>query len=173
MNNLIYKEIEKNDEQKVRQLIDKVLGELERPEFFIPYEEWELQRLFDKGYAPLYGAYDGEKLVGMAQLYIDRQMLQEFIDILGLNEYKVCELGGNLVLPEYRGMGIMGKLIEIQAELAKELDFDYVISMAHPDNIGSNKALQRLGLEYVKTTTVANGHLRNIYQMKLKVSENN
>jgi len=167
MSDLIYKEIEKKDEKQLRELISTVLGNLERPEFFIPYEEWELEQIFDKNYAPLYGAYDGDKLVGMAQLYVKREMLQEFIDVLGLNDYKVCELGGNLVLPEYRGMGIMRKLIEMQAELARELGFDYVISMAHPDNIGSNKALQRLGLEYVKTTTVANGHLRDIYQMKL------
>lgn len=167
MSELIYKEIEKKDEKQLRELISTVLGNLERPEFFIPYEEWELEQIFDKNYAPLHGAYDGDKLVGMAQLYVKREMLQEFIDVLGLNDYKVCELGGNLVLPEYRGMGIMRKLIEMQTELARELGFDYVISMAHPDNIGSNKALQRLGLEYVKTTTVANGHLRDIYQMKL------
>lgn len=167
MSNLVYKEIEKKDEKQLRKLITTVLDNLERTEFFIPYEEWELEQIFDKQYAPLHGAYDGEKLVGIAQLYVKREMLQEFIDVLGLNEYKVCELGGNLVLPEYRGMGIMGKLIEIQTNLAKELGFDYIISMAHPDNIGSNKALQKLGLEYVKTTTVANGHLRNIYQMRL------
>jgi RimJ/RimL family protein N-acetyltransferase len=51
--------------------------------------------------------------------------------------------------------------------LAKELGFDYIISMAHPENIGSLKALQKIGLEYVKTTTVANGHLRDVYCKKL------
>lgn len=167
MSNLIYKEIEKKDEKQLRQLISTVLGNLERPEFFIPYEEWELEQIFDKNYAPLHGAYDGDKLVGMAQLYVKREMLQEFIDVLGLNDYKVCELGGNLVLPEYRGRGIIGNLFKIQIELAKELEFDYVISMAHPDNVASNRALQKIGLKYVKTTTVANGHLRDIYQIKL------
>lgn len=103
MSNLTYKEIEKKDEKQLRDLIKIILEGLENPQFFIPYEDWELEQLYDKSYAPLHGAYDDEKLVGMAQLYIRQEFLQEYIDILGLNGYKVCELGGNLVLPEYRG----------------------------------------------------------------------
>ena len=49
---LVYKEIEKKDEKQLRELINIVLGNLERPEFFIPYEEWELEQIFDKNYHP-------------------------------------------------------------------------------------------------------------------------
>ena len=45
----------------------------------------------DKNYAPLYGAYDGEKLVGMAQLYVSQEMLADFKEEFGLTDYKVCE----------------------------------------------------------------------------------
>ena len=154
MSDLIYKEIEKKDEKQLRDLIKIVLGGLENSQFFIPYADWELEQLYDKSYAPLHGAYDGEKLVGMAQLYIREDFLEEYINLLGLKGYKVCELGGNLVLPEYRGQGIMYELIKLQAKLAKDMEFDYIISMAHPENIGSKKTLMKLGLEYVKTTTV-------------------
>ena len=35
--------------------------------------------MFDEeNYAPLYGAYDGDKLVGMAQLYVSQDMLADF-----------------------------------------------------------------------------------------------
>jgi hypothetical protein len=45
-----------------------VLNGLPDQAHFIPYEQWELDSMFDEvNYAPLYGAYDGEKLVGMAQ----------------------------------------------------------------------------------------------------------
>jgi len=162
-----YKKIDKKDEKQVRDLIDVVLGGLERKEFFIPYEEWELNSLFDENYAPLHGAYDGDKLVAMAQLYVDQDMLKEFKEEIGISDKKVCELGGNLVLKEYRGMGIMTELHRIHYELAKKLGFDYVISMAHPDNPGSLRALEKAGLEYLKTSTVANGHLRAIYMKKL------
>ena len=138
-----------------------LFGGLENKEYFIPYEKWELESMFnEKDYAPLWGAYDGNKLVGMAQLYVSQKMLE-------LEEYNVCELGGNLVLPEYRGNGITTKLQTILLEKAKNLNFDYIISMAHPDNIGSLKTLQKVGLEFVKETRLSNGFLRSLYMLKL------
>lgn len=62
--NLTYKKIELKDKEQVFNLIEIVLNGLENKEYFIPYEQWELDSMFDdKNYAPLYGAYDGDKLV--------------------------------------------------------------------------------------------------------------
>ena len=122
----------------------------------------------DVNYAPLYGAYDEEKLVGMAQLYVSQNMLSDFKQEFGLTEFKVCELGGNLVLPEYRGKGITTKLQTMELQIAKDLGFDYIISMAHPDNISSCKTLEKVGLKFVKETTLSNGFLRKLYMLKLK-----
>ncbi len=105
---------------------------------------------------------------GMAQLYISQNMLKDFKKEFELETYKVCELGGNLVLPEYRGNGITTRLQTIELELAKELGYDYIISMAHPENIGSCKTLERVGLEFVKETRLSNGFLRKLYMLKLK-----
>ena len=56
-----------------------LFGGLENKEYFIPYEKWELESMFnEKDYAPLWGAYDGNKLVGMAQLYVSQKMLEDF-----------------------------------------------------------------------------------------------
>lgn len=64
MNNLVYKKIKETDKEQVLNLIQTVLDGLENKEWFIPYEQWELDNMFDdKNYAPLYGAYDGNKLV--------------------------------------------------------------------------------------------------------------
>ena len=165
---LVYKKIEEKDKKQVFNLIDTVLSGLDDPSFFIPYEQWELDSMFDEeNYAPLYGAYDGDKLVGMAQLYVSQDMLKDFKDEFGLSNCKVCELGGNLVLKEYRGLGITTKLQTMEMELAKKLGFDYIISMAHPNNIGSCKTLERIGLEFVKETTLSNGFLRRLYMKKL------
>ena len=165
---LIHKKIEEKDKEQLFNLIDIVLNGLPDQSHFIPYEQWELDSMFDEeNYAPLYGAYDGDKLVGMAQLYVSQDMLKDFKDEFGLSDYKVCELGGNLVLPEYRGQGITTKLQTMEMNLAKELGFDYIISMAHPDNIGSCKTLERVGLEFIKETTLSNGFLRKLYMKKL------
>ena len=166
---LIYKKIEPKDKEQLFNLIDIVLNGLEDKAYFIPYEQWELDSMFDEvNYAPLYGAYDGNKLVGMAQLYVSQDMLDDFKKEFNLTEYKVCELGGNLVLPEYRGQGITTRLQKIELNLAKDLEFDYIISMAHPNNVGSCKTLERVGLEFVKETTLSNGFLRRLYMKKLK-----
>lgn len=167
--NLTYKKIEIKDKDQLFKLIDTVLSGLENQEYFIPYERWELDSMYDeKNYAPLYGAYDGDKLVGMAQLYVSQDMLEDFKKEFELEKYTVCELGGNLVLPEYRGNGITTKLQTMELELAKKLEFDYIISMAHPDNIGSCKTLERVGLKFVKETRLSNGFLRKLYMLKLK-----
>ena len=166
---LKYKKVQQKDKKQLFELIDTVLDGLENKEYFIPYEQWEMDSMFDeKNYAPLYGAYDGEKLVGMAQLYISQDMLADFKKEFGLEDYIVCELGGNLVLPEYRGNGITTTLQKIEIELALELGFDYVISMAHPDNIGSQKTLEKVGLNFIKETRLSNGFLRKLYMKKLK-----
>ena len=166
---LVYKKIEEKDKDQLFNLIDIVLSGLPDQSHFIPYEQWELDSMFDEvNYAPLYGAYDGDKLVGMAQLYVSQDMLDDFKKEFGLTEYRVCELGGNLVLPEYRGRGITTKLQTMEMELAKELGFDYIISMAHPDNVGSCKTLERVGLDFVKETTLSNGFLRKLYMKKIK-----
>ena len=165
---LIYKKVEEKDKKQLFKLIDTVLSGLPDQAHFIPYEQWELDSMFDEvNYAPLYGAYDGDKLVGMAQLYISQDMLEDFKKEFNLTKYKVCELGGNLVLPEYRGKGITTKLQTIEMQLAKDLGFDYIISMAHPDNIGSCKTLERIGLDFVKETILSNGFLRKLYMKKL------
>ena len=165
---LIYKKIEEKDKAQLFKLIDIVLSVLLDQSHFIPYEKWELDSMFDeKNYAPLYGAYDKDKLVGMAQLYVSQDMLKDFKDEFGLSDYKVCELGGNLVLQEYRGQGITTKLQTMEIELAKKLGFDYVISKVHPDNVRSCKTLEKLGLEFVKEATLSNGFLRKLYIKKL------
>ena len=165
---LVYKKIEEKDKEQLFKLIDTVLGRLPDPSYFIPYEQWELDSMFDEvNYAPLYGAYDGGKLAGMAQLYVSQDMLDDFKKEFGLTEYRVCELGGNLVLPEYRGLGITTKLQSMEMELAKKLGFDYIISMAHPDNVASCKTLEKVGLDFVKETTLSNGFLRRLYMKKL------
>ncbi len=167
MSEVIYKKIPQSDEWQVRDLISKVLSGLERPEFFIPYADWELDSLFDENYALLDGAYINDKLVGMAQLYVKQEMLEEFKQAMDIADKKVAELGGNLILPEGRGQGIMFNMIQKQLADARKFGFDYVIAMAHPDNIASLKSLKKLGMEYVNTCTVANGYLRDTYWIKL------
>ena len=94
-------------------------------------------------------------------------MLQEFIDVLGLNDYKVCELGGNLVLPEYRGLRIQNKLMAKGFELLKETEYRYVMGTAHPDNIFSVNNFLKLGYEIVADVKKYGGLRRYVFHQTI------
>ncbi|MFA6279832.1 MAG: GNAT family N-acetyltransferase [Bdellovibrionales bacterium] len=166
MKDLTYKKVRKSDEQQLRTLISNVLAATP-PEFFIPYEEWELDSLYDESYALLHGAYDGETLAGIAQLYVQQEMLKSYKEEMGLSSEKVCELGGNLVLSEYRGQKIQYNLMQLQFNLARDIGFKHIITMAHPDNVASLKSIQRLGLKFMKKSHLSNGFLRDLYYSEL------
>ena len=167
MSNLVYKEIDKKDKEKLIQLINKVLGMLERPEFFIPFTDEEIEIMFDKDKAITYGVYDSEELVATAQLYLQEECVKEVKDIIGIEEKKVSEFGGYLVLPEYRNQGIMRKLQGILESEAKKAGCEYAVITAHPENTPSNSVIKHTGAKLVKTSKLE-GYLRNIYLLELK-----
>ena len=165
--NITYQTIKQKDESQLKSLIERSLSLLECPDFFIPYSKWELDNFFDVDYAYLHGAYDGDILVGMAQIYVQKDILEEEMKLLGITEEKTCEFGGNLLLPEYQGKGIMTALIKMQIDFIKQLDYKYVIAKTHPDNIAGNKLFTKIKMEKRGIFTLNNGFIRNIYLMKL------
>lgn len=54
----------------MKELVDTVLENLERKEFFILFTEQELEDMFNPDKVIIYGTYDGEKLVGTAQMFM-------------------------------------------------------------------------------------------------------
>ena len=179
---LTYKKIPESDKEHVLKLIDIVLSGLPNPEFFIPYEQWELDSLFDaEHYAHLYGAYDicggGNKLVGMSQLYVSAELYTlpsgtsgqpDFKQNFNINGPRVCEFGGNLVLPEYRRMGITTNLGQRSINLAKKLKYDYVVATVHVDNAPGHKVAEKLKLNLVGQKNLSNGFPCMVYQKKLR-----
>ncbi len=157
-----YREIEVEEKQQVKELINIVLNKLERKEFFMPFTEEELEDMFNKNKIITYGAYDEEKLVGMAQLYFDESYTTEIREILNMQNNKVAEFGGYLVLEEYRNKGIMKHLEDMLISKLKEINYEYAVITVHPDNIASNKATEYTGAKIIKTT-----NLRNIYLLKI------
>lgn len=167
MSNLVYKEIDKKDKEKLMKLTDTVLECLEKPEFFISFTDEDIKIMFDKDKAITYGVYDSEELVATAQLYLQEEYVKEVKKILGIEDKKVSELGGYLVLPEYRNQGIMRKLQSILESEAKKTGCEYAVITAHPENAPSNSVIKHTGAKLVKTSKLE-GYLRNIYLLELK-----
>lgn len=161
-----YREIKAEEKQQVKELINTVLNKLERKEFFMPFTEEELEDMFNQNKIITYGAYDEEKLVGMAQLYSDESYTTEIRELLNMQNNKVAEFGGYLVLEEYRNKGIMKHLEDMLISKLKEINYEYAVITVHPDNIASNKATEYTGAKVVKTTNLGE-YLRNIYLLKI------
>lgn len=166
--NYTYKRISEKDKNQVYNLVDIVYS-LERKDFLIPWTKEQLDRFFDEEYSYLYGAYDGDKLIAMTQLFTTKEIEDSYYDILNIERTKsICEVGGFLVFVSYRNQGIMSKLAKMQYDLSINLGYDYIISTAHPDNIESNKILKKIGLELIDTIETESGYLRNVWVKKLK-----
>ena len=162
-----YKKIDETDKDKVFNLIDVVMKGLKSADFCVPFEQWEYDSMFDdKNYAPCFGAYDGDKLVGMMQLYVSQDFLADIKKELGLLKYKCCELGGALILSEYRSHGIAVNLGMMCYKAAQDLGFDYIVAAAHPENRSSYHTLERYA-DCVKEANVG-GYVRKLYMKKLK-----
>ncbi len=163
---ITYRKIAVSEKQELTDLIHTVLDCLERKEFFIPFSDEEVDAMFDEASAVTYGAYDGKKLVGTAQFYLGDEFVQKIKKELGIGDALAGEFGGVLVLPEYRGKGIMKQLSRILVEEAKLRNYDYLVSVAHPENTASNRGLTATGAKLMKTGYLGE-YLRNMYLLSL------
>lgn len=161
-----YKKISISDKDKLDYLIKNVINNLERKEFFIPFDSVKLNNMFNEDKIIVYGAYDNDILVGMATLYIDNSYFNNLLEIINIESDKIAELGGYLVLSDYRNKGIMKHLQNLLIEEAKKLNYEYIILTVHPENIPSNKVVSKIGAEIVKTSTLGD-YLRNIYLLEI------
>lgn len=161
-----FRKVDINERENLIQLINEVLDSLERKDFFMPFTAKELEDICNNDKILTFGAYDNEKIVGMAQLYIDQSYVSEIKNILNIKSDKVAELGGYLVLANYRNKGIMKKLETILIKEAKKLKYEYIVITVHPENIASNRATEYTGAKIVKVTKFGE-YLRNIYLLDI------
>lgn len=160
-----YREIKLEEKQQLEELIDMVLMNLEKKEFFIPFTEEDLKDMFNKNKAITYGAYDKDKLVGTAQLFYDETYMSEIRKLINMQS-RIVLFGGYLVLEEYRNRGIMKNLQNVLISKSKEMKYEYAIITVHPDNIASNKVIEYIGAQIIKVANLGE-YLRNIYLFKL------
>lgn len=163
-----YRKIDVIEKQELAKLIYTVQEGLERKEFFVPFSDKEIDAMFDENNAITYGAYVDGKLVGTAQFYLGDAFVDKIKKVLDIEESVAGEFGGVLVLPEYRGNGIMKQLSSILINEAKSRNYDYIVSVAHPENIASNKSILAMGAKLVKTDYLGE-YYRNMYLLFLKV----
>ena len=71
-----------------------------------------------------------------------------------------------MVLPEYRGQNLMLDVNNALLNVAKEMGIDYFVATVHPDNIASNRSVQKMGMQLKTTITRTGGYERNVYLLE-------
>ena len=62
---------------------------------------------------------------------------------------------------------IMQKLIKMQIDIAKELNFEYIIATIHPENLPSNRAFEKNGFNVEGQAIFRENYLRNLCVLKI------
>ncbi len=166
------KEIKRLDKSNQQDFINfnKIIREnLTNKEWFIPFSEENLKNTFSEDSSlVVYGAFiDG--VLACISLYDTN--FDEFSELTKASNIsfslKGAELGGSMVLPDYRGQNLMYDVNLKLIEVAKENGIEYLVATVHPDNIASNRSVLKLGMQKTATIVRTGGYLRNVYLLEL------
>ena len=145
-----------------------IRNNLQNPLWFMPFSEENMQHTFDEGNTlVVYGAFVDNVLGAISLFDTNVEEFKELSLIAGVSpDKKGAELGGSMVLPDFRGQNLMLDVNNKLIEVAKDMGIQYFVATAHPDNVASNRSLQKLGMQLKTTITRTGGYLRNVYLLE-------
>lgn len=138
------------DANDFRNLIIDMYSHLENLEWFspMPYDIENVKGMIENPRFYIIGYFVDNKLAGVGSLdykcgkLIGKINLPEFSD-----PSKVVELGFHMVHSEYRGQGIMKKMVNHLLTKIKEDNFEIGFGKVHVNNLASSTSLIRNGFE--------------------------
>ena len=161
--------LDRSEKEEYKRLKATVLGTLTDKSWLIPFTEEVEATMFDVDSTLLvYGCFVDGVLAAVSTLDTDKAEFFEVAEAAGMPmEKKGGELGGSMVLPEYRGQNLMWEINSVLFAAARDMGFAYLVATAYPDNIASNTSLLKLGLDYKKTIIRTGSYTRNVYGKEL------
>jgi len=155
------------DRRKHKEMSNVIYEALPNKEMLIPMTEEEYDDTYtDENEDVVYGIFEGDRLIATSSLLHDVRAYGINPELSEILQEPCVEIGESMVLPEYRGNGLMLKLNELIKAEAKRQGVHYMLATAHPDNIASNTSLQHLGYKIIKEFTRA-GKRRNLLVLDL------
>lgn len=142
-----------------------ILDALKNKEWFIPFDKDD--PVLEESHDYFIGYFDGDKLAAISALIFDEHFLGELREITGLGGKKIAEVGGSMVLPEYRGQNLMLQLNRKLVSYARDEGYEYLVATVHPDNVASRTSAETLGFKLHSRFMRKGRFLRNLYVMKL------
>lgn len=164
----IIKKLDKSNQQDFINFNRIIRSNIQNPSWFMPFSEENMTQTFDEGNTlVVYGAFVDECLACISLFDTNKEEFSELSKAVGVSPNKKgAELGGSMVLPDYRGQNLMLDVNLKLIEVAKSMGIDYFVATVHPDNIASNRSVQKLGMQLKTTITRAGGYLRNVYLLE-------
>lgn len=163
---MVTRQLTINDKKLFNEFNKTILDSIANSEWFIPFSPDD-EQVLTPDHDLFLGVFDGDKLVGISGLILTEAFYGEIRDVLGLQGKKIAEVGGSMVLPEYRGKNIMLSINKMLVQIAKEQGYEYLVATVHPDNVASRTSAETLGFVKKDCILRKGKFLRNVYIMKL------
>lgn len=156
------------EDRAMHKAMSEVIYEaLPSKELLIPMTEEEYDDTYtDENEDVVYGIFEDDRLIATSSLLHDVRAYAINPELEEVLKHPCIEIGESMVLPAYRGNGLMLRLNTLIKEEAKRQGVHYLLATAHPDNIASNTSLKHLGYEVIKEFTRA-GKRRNLLVLDL------
>lgn len=142
------------DRNKHRKMSQEIVKTLIAPDFLIPMTEEEYDDTYtDINQDVVYGIFDQDELIATSSLLHDVRAYASDPELQEVMQHPCIEIGESMVLPQYRGQGLMLQLNRLIRAEAQRQGIRYMLATAHPDNIASNTSLLHLGYRIIKEFT--------------------
>ena len=129
-----------NDTDKMLSLIIDMYSNIENLEWMpvLPIDRLNVANLLTNSRYYYIGAFENNKLVGAGSLDFKCSNLFGVVQFpKEYNEKNLVQIGPSLVHSEYQGRGIMKEMVSHLTDLAKELKYEYIFSLAHKYSFAS------------------------------------
>ena len=147
---MIIKQLNINDAQKFSNLIVNMYSDLENLEWFspMPYDLDNVKSMIENPRFYIIGVFNNNELVAVSSFDYKCGKLIGTIDFpTDCNTDKLVEIGFTMVHSNFKGQGIMKKMVEFLVDTAKTMGFEWIFSKVHKDNFASSKSLQKHGFK--------------------------
>lgn len=169
-NELILKKLNITDLKNLIDLQDKIIADLKPDEqhFILHRTASDFLKALDNESTYVFGLYDGDRLVSQSILSLpkdnEKRELDEFASELKNSEIAIYK--AVLVDPEYRGHGLMKKMLKIREETAQMNGRHTAITQIAADNPASWVNAMQYGMQITKVGLDPEDDAKVIYLQK-------
>ena len=145
---MLIRQLHIDDTQSFCNLIVNMFSDLENLEWFspMPYDFNNVKSMLENPRFYIIGVFDNNQLVAVSSFdYKCGKLIGKINFPSNCNTNKLVEIGFTMVHSEYKGQGIMKKMVKFLVDKAKCDGFEWIFGKVHKNNFASSKSLQKNG----------------------------